>query len=80
MGTSSSTRLQQSISHKKGYQPTKTTPSELELEGGNVFGAESTWRVEGLSIPVKGRWRVGVEILIDDFEKVSMDEEVELLR
>ena len=45
-----------------------------------IHGADSTWRVEGLSIPIKGRWRVGVEILIDDFEKVSMDEEVELLR
>jgi copper transport protein len=45
-----------------------------------IHGAEATWRVEGVSIPVKGRWRVGVEILIDDFEKISMDEEVELSR
>jgi len=42
-----------------------------------VHVAESTWRVDGVNIPIKGRWRVRVEILIDDFDKVSIDEDVE---
>ncbi|AMN41925.1 copper resistance CopC/CopD family protein [Rhodoplanes sp. Z2-YC6860] len=45
-----------------------------------VHVAESTWRVDGVNIPIKGRWRVRVEILIDDFDKVSIDEDVEFPR
>ena len=42
--------------------------------------ADSTWRVEGLRLPMTGRWRVRVEILIDDFNKVAVDEDVQFLR
>lgn len=42
--------------------------------------AETTWRVEGLTIPVSGRWRVRVEALIDDFDKIALEDEVEVLR
>jgi copper transport protein len=41
---------------------------------------EATWRVERLRIPVAGRWTVRVDLLIDDFEKVVLEDRVELPR
>jgi copper transport protein len=38
------------------------------------------WRIEGLRIPVGGRWRVQLEVLIGDFERLRLDEEAELPR
>jgi copper transport protein len=38
------------------------------------------WRVDDLIIPLAGRWQLKVEILINDFEKVALDDEVELPR
>ena len=38
------------------------------------------WRVEDLRIPVGGRWRLRVDILIDDFDKESLDDDVLLPR
>jgi copper transport protein len=45
-----------------------------------VYVADSSWRVDGLNIPMSGRWRVRVEILVDDFTRISIDEEVQFLR
>jgi copper transport protein len=36
------------------------------------------WRIDDLRIPIGGRWRLRVEILIDDFDKVALDDDVEL--
>jgi copper transport protein len=38
------------------------------------------WRVPNLALPVGGRWLARVEILIDDFEKVAIEGEVDLSR
>ncbi len=38
---------------------------------------DSSWRIEGLTVPMSGRWRVRVEILIDDFEKLSIDDDAD---
>jgi copper transport protein len=38
------------------------------------------WRVDDLQVPLAGRWRLRVEILINDFEKVALEDEVELPR
>jgi copper transport protein len=38
------------------------------------------WRVDDLSIPLAGRWRLKVEILINDFEKVVLEDDVDLPR
>jgi len=40
-------------------------------------GADGIWRVRGLVVPVSGRWNVRVEILISDFEKITLEEVVE---
>jgi copper transport protein len=36
------------------------------------------WRVDGLSLPVAGRWDVSVDILISDFESVTLKSEITL--
>jgi copper transport protein len=39
--------------------------------------ADGTWRVRKLPIPVGGRWTIKLDILISDFEKVSLGGDVE---
>jgi copper transport protein len=43
-------------------------------------GGEGHWRIADLRIPLAGRWDVRVDILIDDFEKVVLEEKVDLPR
>jgi copper transport protein len=50
----------------------------LRLPATHVEGA--TWRVENVSIPTVGRWQVRVEILINDFEKVTLEDQIDLPR
>ena len=40
----------------------------------------SNWRIDDLSVPVAGRWNVRVEILVSDFDKVSVEDTVRLPR
>jgi copper transport protein len=39
---------------------------------------ETNWRIDDLRIPVAGRWNLGVEILISDFDKVTVEDTVAL--
>ncbi|MDX0537438.1 copper resistance protein CopC [Sinorhizobium medicae] len=41
---------------------------------------EGTWRIDDMTIPLPGTWRVRVEILISDFEKVSLEEQINIRR
>jgi copper transport protein len=45
-----------------------------------VSEGDGFWRIDDLRIPVAGRWKLQVEILISDFEKLVLDEEVALPR
>ena len=54
-----------------GIEPVRRTATS---EGG------PRWGVDDLRIPVAGRWRLRVEILIDDFDKVVLEDDVELPR
>src|SRR6266508_3934041 len=45
-----------------------------------VSEGASTWRIEEVRIPVAGPWLVRVEILISDFEKVTLEETVAMPR
>ena len=38
------------------------------------------WAIDDLRIPIAGRWRLRVEILVDDFDKVVLEDDVELPR
>lgn len=42
-----------------------------------VWIGETSWRIDGVAVPLSGRWRVTVEILIDDFTKTALTEDVE---
>jgi copper transport protein len=50
----------------------------LRLSATRVEGA--VWSVENVALPAIGRWQVRVDILINDFEKVSIEDEIDLLR
>ena len=39
---------------------------------------ETNWRIDDLRIPVAGRWTLGVEILISDFDKATVEDTVAL--
>jgi copper transport protein len=45
-----------------------------------VRSRDGHWRVEGLRIPVAGQWTVRVDLLIDDFEKLVLEDQVGLPR
>jgi copper transport protein len=54
-----------------GIEPIRRSAS---FEGG------ARWRIVGLHIPVAGVWRMRVEILVSDFDKVMIEDNVELPR
>jgi copper transport protein len=54
-----------------GIEPVRRTA----IPAGNA-----TWRIDRLEVPVAGTWRVRVEILVNDFERVAIEREVELAR
>jgi hypothetical protein len=43
-------------------------------------GADDTWRIDDVRIPIAGRWDVGVEVLINDFEQATVKDAVMLPR
>jgi copper transport protein len=45
-----------------------------------VYSGESNWRIDGLRVPIAGRWSVRVEILVSDFDKVTVEDDVALPR
>ena len=40
----------------------------------------SNWRIDDLRIPIAGRWTLRVDILISDFEKETLEDDVSLPR
>ena len=50
----------------------------LRLSASHVEGA--AWSVGNVALPAIGRWQVRVEILVNDFEKVSIEDEIDLPR
>ena len=55
-------------------------PGSSRCAGPRRRAGESSWRIDDLRIPVAGRWNVRVEILISDFEKVTIEDTVALPR
>ena len=41
-------------------------------------GSDNVWRISQLPIPAGGRWNMQVDILITDFEKLTLTEQVEI--
>ncbi len=45
-----------------------------------VPAPDGHWRLEGLQIPVAGQWIVRVDLLIDDFDQIVLEDQVDLPR
>jgi copper transport protein len=45
-----------------------------------ALGQNGQWRVHGLRIPIAGPWVVRVELLVDDFDKLVLEDQVDLPR
>jgi copper transport protein len=63
--------------------PAKEVTFSLSASGIEPFKrpatlVEGTWRADGLAIPFPGRWTVGVDVLISDFEMAKLQGEVEI--
>jgi copper transport protein len=41
---------------------------------------DGRWQVDGLRIPVGGAWRIAVEILVSDFDKITLEQTADLPR
>jgi copper transport protein len=47
----------------------------LRLETTQIEG--TIWRIESVSLPISGRWRVRIEILVNDFEKITIEDDID---
>jgi copper transport protein len=45
-----------------------------------VSEGDANWRIDDIRIPLAGRWRLRVEILVGDFEKLVLEQDVDLPR
>jgi len=45
-----------------------------------AFDGDANWRIEDVRIPIGGRWRLRLDILVSDYEKLILEDEVELRR
>ena len=54
-----------------GIEPVRR-PAEKDADG--------VWRVRGLLVPRPGRWTVRIDVLVSDFEKVTLEDSVEFRR
>jgi copper transport protein len=52
-----------------GIEPLRLTATHV---------AATIWQIDGVRLPVAGRWNVRVEILISDFDKIAIEDEVNL--
>ena len=50
----------------------------LRMPATRIEGA--SWRVDDVQLPLAGIWQVRVEILVSDFEKITLEDAVELRR
>jgi copper transport protein len=41
---------------------------------------EGAWRIDDLALPIDGRWSVRIEVLISDFELVSLEDAIDIAR
>ena len=48
------------------------------IERRAVKETDGTWQVEALILPVPGRWRVRVDVLVSDFEKATLEDDIEI--
>jgi len=48
------------------------------MEQGASLGPDHYWHVRKVELPFAGRWRVRIDALVTDFEKITLEDELEL--
>jgi copper transport protein len=48
------------------------------LERKAALGADGYWHIAEVPIPYPGRWHVRVEALVSDFEKITLEDELDV--
>ena len=41
-------------------------------------GPDGFWHVQGVPIPVAGRWHLRIDALVTDFQKIALEDDFEL--
>jgi hypothetical protein len=61
--------------------PSATSRRHTGLSGARARARGTPrWRIDDLRIPVGGRWKLRVDILVDDFDKEMLEDDVLLPR
>jgi len=58
-----------------GIEPIRRAATRPGADG---TPADGVWRVDGVTIPVPGRWTVRLDILVSDFSSVRLDGEIDI--
>src|SRR5690349_8019760 len=48
------------------------------MERRAVLGPDGYWHVRGVALPVSGRWRMQIDALVTDFQKVSLQDDLQV--
>ena len=57
------------------------SPPERSLEPFErtaTLGADGYWHVRNVPIPHPGRWHMRIDVLVTDFEKVTLEDELDV--
>ena len=48
------------------------------MERRAVLGPDGYWHVRGVALPLPGRWRMQIDALVTDFQKITLQDELEM--
>lgn len=48
------------------------------MERNASLGPDSYWHVRKVELPFAGRWHVRIDALVSDFEKITLEDELEV--
>jgi copper transport protein len=54
-----------------GIEPLRFSATHVEA---------TIWKADGVRLPLAGRWRAQVDVLVSDFEKITLEDDIELPR
>jgi copper transport protein len=48
------------------------------MERRATLGPDGYWHVRGVALPVAGRWRMRIDALVSDFQKITLQDELQV--
>jgi copper transport protein len=48
------------------------------MERRATLGPDGYWHVRGVALPLPGRWRMQIDALVTDFQKISLQDELQV--